>query len=81
MPTIKPVSDLRDYNKVLDGISAGHPVFLTKNGRGKYAIVDIGEYEKTEALLKLFSSLTEGEKTAQKDGWSDLSSTKKILGL
>ena len=39
MPNIKPVSDLRNYNEVLRDIAVGEPVFLTKNGRGRYAIV------------------------------------------
>jgi len=46
MPNIKPVSDLRNYNEVLKDIAEGSPVFLTKNGRGKFAIMDIEEYEK-----------------------------------
>ena len=46
MPNIKPVSDLRNYTKVLRDIRVGEPVFLTKNGRCRYVIVDIGEYEK-----------------------------------
>lgn len=41
MPNIKPVSDLRNYSEVLQDVVEGSPVFLTKNGRGKYAIVDI----------------------------------------
>ena len=48
MPNIKPVSDLRNYNEVLRDISVGEPVFLTKNGRGKYVIVDMDEFEKTQ---------------------------------
>jgi len=36
MPNIKPVSDLRNYAEVLKDISFGSPVFLTKNGRGRY---------------------------------------------
>ena len=47
MPNIKPISDLRNYNEVLRDIAVGAPVFLTKNGRGRYAIVDMEEYEKT----------------------------------
>ena len=47
MPNIKPVSDLRNYTEVLRDIAVGEPVFLTKNGRGRYAIVDIEEYEKS----------------------------------
>ena len=46
MPNIRPVSDLRNYGEVLKEISVDAPVFLTKNGRGKYAIVDMEEYEK-----------------------------------
>ena len=38
MPNIKPVSDIRNYNEVLRDIAVGEPVFLTKNGRGRYAI-------------------------------------------
>ena len=57
MPNIKPVSDLRNYNEVLNDIAVGEPVFLTKNGRGRYAILDIKEYEKLHAELKLVSEL------------------------
>jgi plasmid stabilization system protein ParE len=57
MPNIKPVSDLRNYNEVLKGVGMGAPVFLTKNGRGRYAILDMREYEKTQATLKLMSEL------------------------
>lgn len=57
MPNIKPVSDLRNYTEVLRGISVGEPVFLTKNGRGKYVILDMEEYEKQRATLKLLSEL------------------------
>ena len=57
MPNIKPVSDLRNYNEVLNDIAVGKPVFLTKNGRGRYAILDIKEYENLHAELKLVSEL------------------------
>ena len=46
MPNIKPISDLRNYTEVLRDIAVGEPVFLTKNGRGRYAILDIADYEK-----------------------------------
>ena len=72
MPNIKPVSDLRNYNEVLRDIAVGEPVFLTKNGRGRYAIVDIEEYEKTKAVIKLMGELTKGEKSAQEKGWTDI---------
>ena len=41
MPNIKPISDLRNYSDVLRDVSVGAPVFLTQNGRGRYAIIDM----------------------------------------
>ena len=81
MPNIKPVSDLRNYNEVLSDIAVGEPVFLTKNGRGKYAILDIREYEQLHAELKLLSELEKGEKRAREKGWLSLSEVEKELGL
>ena len=52
MPNIKPVSDLRNYNEVLRDISVGQPVFLTKNGRGRYVIIDMDDYEKQKLAEK-----------------------------
>lgn len=49
MPNIKPISDLRNYSEVLHDVAVGAPVFLTKNGRERYAIVDMQDYEKTQA--------------------------------
>jgi len=69
MPNIKPVSDLRNYNDVLQDIDVGRPVFLTKNGRGLYAILDIREYEKINATLKLVTELVKGERSGLEQGW------------
>lgn len=69
MPKIKPISDLRNYNKVLRDVSVGEPVFLTKNGRGRYALVDIADYEKTQATIKLLSELNKGRKSGEEKGW------------
>lgn len=81
MPNIKPVSDLRNYTEVLRDIAVGEPVFLTKNGRGRYAIVDIEEYERTKAVLKLMGELSKGEKSAQEKGWADIAEVEKMLGV
>lgn len=81
MPNIKPVSDLRNYNEVLRDITVGEPVFLTKNGRGRYAIVDMDEYERTQALLKLMSELAKGEQSAREKGWLSLSEVEKQFGI
>lgn len=81
MPNIKPVSDLRNYNEVLRDIAVGEPVFLTKNGRGRYAILDMREYEKTQATLKLMDELARGERSTKEKGWLSLSEVEKKLGL
>ena len=36
MANILPVSDLRNYNEVLKNCHKGEPVYLTKNGRGRF---------------------------------------------
>lgn len=81
MPNIKPVSDLRNYNEVLRDIAVGEPVFLTKNGRGRYAIVDIAEYEKIKSIVKLMSELNKGEASAKIDGWKSITDVEKMLGV
>ena len=77
MPSIKPVSDLRNYNEVLCDVEGGEPVFLTKNGRGRYVILDMEEYEKITATMKLMSELEKGESSAREKGWIDFSEIEK----
>lgn len=81
MPNIKPVSDLRNYTEVLRDIAVGEPVFLTKNGRSRYAIVDIEDYEKTQAVLKLMSEIAKGEQSGREKGWVNLTDAEKELGI
>jgi len=71
MPNIKPISDLRNYSAVLHDVAVGAPVFLTKNGRGKYAIVDMQEYEQTQAIIRLMNDLSKGRKSGEQEGWLD----------
>ncbi|WP_127580027.1 type II toxin-antitoxin system prevent-host-death family antitoxin [Paenibacillus koleovorans] len=80
MPNIKPVSDLRNYNEVLRSCQDGAPVFLTKNGRGRYVVLDIQEYEKQQAIIKLLSKLSEAEdiiKTGEE--WKSLDDLRNAL--
>ncbi len=79
MPNIKPISDLRNYSAVLDSVAIGSPVYLTKNGRGCFTIMDIHEqeeqqakaerYDKMEAQLKLMCELNAGRKSGEENGW------------
>ena len=81
MPNIRPVSDLRNYTEVLKDIVAGDPVFLTKNGRGRYVIIEMEEYEKIHAMLKLMSELSKGEESSKEKGWKDIDEVEKMLGV
>ena len=69
MPNIKPISDLRNYTEVLHDVAVGAPVFLTKNGRGRYAIIDMQDYEKTQATLRLMNELAKGRQSGEQEGW------------
>jgi prevent-host-death family protein len=82
MPNIKPVSDLRNYTEVLNDCENGEPVFLTKNGRGKYVIMEIGEYEKQINIIKLLSKLEEAENAIETGNeWKNIDDVKKMLGV
>ncbi|HIW42384.1 MAG TPA: type II toxin-antitoxin system prevent-host-death family antitoxin [Candidatus Mediterraneibacter vanvlietii] len=80
MATILPVSDLRNYTDVLKNCHQGEPVFLTKNGRGRFVVLDIEDYERDRAERKLLVKLQEAEE-AVKDGkgWLDLDELKALM--
>ena len=69
MPNIKPISDLRNYTEVLREVQKDAPVFLTKNGRGCYAIMEIQEYERMQAEIKLINELNKGRSSGEEKGW------------
>jgi len=81
MPVIKPVSDLRNYTEVLRDIATGSPVFLTKNGRGKYVLLGMEDYEKTQASIKLMIELSKGRKAGEEQGWETIESIEAALGV
>lgn len=76
MPAIMPVSTLRSYNEVLDGVQPGSPVFLTKNGHGRYAILDMDDYDRLIAEQKLFSELERGRTSGEAEGWISASDVR-----
>lgn len=45
---------------VLRDAAVGAPVFLTKNGRGRYAILDMQNFEKTQTTIRLMNELAKG---------------------
>ena len=70
MPNIKPISDLRNYSDVLRDVICGRTgLFSPKTDAGRYAIIDIQDYEKTQATLKLMGELAKGKKSGEEKGW------------
>lgn len=57
-------------------------MFLTKNGRGRFVVMDIEDYEREKAEKKLLEKLQEAE-DAVKDGngWLSLEELKAIVKL
>ena len=81
MANILPVSDLRNYNEVLKNCHKGEPVYLTKNGRGRFVVMDIEDYERDRAEKKLLLKLQEAEEASERmaKGWLDRGRTWKAL--
>lgn len=81
---IKPISDLRNYNQVLEDVSVGNPVYLTKNGHGKYVVLDIDEIEeieKSKAMLNLLLELQKGKQSGDTEGWLSNEDMRKEFGV
>ena len=81
MPNIKPISELRNYGELLRDVSVGSPVFLTKNGHGKYAILDMHDYEKMQTTLELMNEIAKGRKSGEEQGWVDMDDVESRLGI
>ena len=66
---------------MLHDAAVGAPVFLTKNGHGRYAILDIQDFEKTQAIIRLMNELAKGRKSGEEKGWLTLEAVEKNLGI
>ena len=72
MPIITPVSELRNYGQVLEKVKPNAPVYLTKNGHGKFSvhsIEDDDEFEKARAMVKLLTAVNKGIQSGEEQGW------------
>lgn len=67
MPTIRPISDLQAKPEEILKICAREeqPVFLTKNGHGKYVMMSQDYFERMQAMSRLYSKLEEAQKFSQ----------------
>ncbi|MBR0462863.1 MAG: type II toxin-antitoxin system Phd/YefM family antitoxin [Clostridia bacterium] len=81
MPSIIPVSDLKNYSDVLSHCDDGMPVYLTKNGRGKYVVQSMADYEKQLATIRLLSELSRGVKSLRREGGLTIDEAFKGLGV
>lgn len=79
MPSIVPISDLKNYSEVLRSCDNGATVYLTKNGRGKYVVQSLGEYERLQATVKLLAELGRGTESVRREG--GLSVDEAFAGL
>jgi len=63
MPTIRPISDLRNNSNEISEFcrTSREPVFITKNGVGDMVVLSIEMYERQQAQLELYSKLAETE--------------------
>lgn len=59
MPTIRPISDLRNNaNEISDFCRQTHePVYITRNGSGDMVVLSMEEYERQQALIDLYGKL------------------------
>lgn len=60
MMTHVSITDLRNYSEVLSLCDDGSPVCLTGDGRDKYVIQSLVEYEKLQATIRLLAELSKG---------------------
>ncbi|MBW8383211.1 MAG: type II toxin-antitoxin system prevent-host-death family antitoxin [Youngiibacter sp.] len=81
MPNIKPISDLRNYTEVLSEVKENSPVYLTRNGRGEYAIIKLEDLDRLKSTIRLLSKIEEGEKSAREKGWISADDVEAMLGL
>ncbi|MDD3254129.1 MAG: prevent-host-death protein [Lachnospiraceae bacterium] len=84
MPNIKPISDLRNYTSVIKEVAYGNRVYLTRNGHGQCAIIDmqeLDELDKQKALNKLLMKLNDAEKSIQTEGTISADDLEAELGV
>ena len=85
MPNIKPISDLKkDYTNIINEVSYGNRVYLTKNGHGQCVLVDmkeLDELDKQKALLQLLTKLNEAKISIHEEGTISADDLEKELGL
>ena len=84
MPNIIPVSDLKNYTAIVNQVAYGNRIYLTKNGHGQCALIDmeeLDELDKRNALLQLMTKLAEAKISVMEEGTISADELEKELGL
>ena len=84
MPNIMPISELRNYTNVVKNVKYGSRVYLTKNGHGQIAMInmkELDEMEKELALYRFKLEMEKGERSIMEEGVISSEDLKKELGI
>ncbi len=84
MPNIMPISELRNYTKVVNNVRYGNRVYLTKNGYDQITMInskELDELEKQLALYKFKLEMEKGERSILEEGTVSSENLKKELEI
>ena len=84
MPNIKPISELRNYTNVVKEVKYGSRVYLTKNGHGQIAMINMKELDELEKQLALYRfqlEMDKGERSILEEGTVSSEDLRKELGI
>lgn len=84
MPIIKPISELKNYTAITNQVSYGNRIYLTKNGHGMCALIDmkeLDELDKQNALYTLMKKLDTAKESIKTEGTVSSDDLKMELGL
>ena len=82
MPNIMPISELRNYTNVVNNVKYGSRVYLTKNGHGQIAMINMKELDEMERELALYRfklEMEKGERSILEEGTISSDDLKKEL--
>ena len=84
MPSIKPISDLRNYTEVLKEVDNNNRVYLTRNGHGAYTIMKVteaDELDRIKAARAIAVDLRRAEERANREGWIEADDFDREMGI
>ena len=84
MPNIQPISELKNYTSIINQVSYGNRIYLTKNGHGQCAIIDmkeLDELDKQKALLTLMTKLNEAKESVEREETISADDLEAELGV